>query len=139
MSPARFEPTRSQAAQVEAHELVDQDVEHWSALEPQRLDTRLRPRDVAVMVRTPDVDDLREAALELVAMVGQVRGDGGRLSPLLRTSGGPCRRRTGGRAQPDRALSVVDVSALPQEPMTSLTLPFSCSEPSEYQTSKWTP
>ena len=113
MSPARFEPTQALAAQVEAHELVDQDVE-LVRTEPQRLDTRLRPRDVAVMVRTPDVDDLREAALELVAMVGQVRGDGKSALAIAANEQAVLVVAERGRAQPDRALSVVDVSALPQ-------------------------
>src|SRR5512147_2209264 len=47
------------------------------------LDHRLYPGNVAVVIGTPDVDELREAPGKLVPVVGYVRGEIGVLAVLL--------------------------------------------------------
>src|SRR6185369_14179084 len=81
----------------------------------ERLDRRRHSFDVAVVVGAPDVDQLIVTALELLAMIADVRGEVRQLAvaalndPILFVA-------ERGRAEPRRTVRVVDVTALLQRP-----------------------
>ena len=54
------------------HGKLDQQYAEIIRIQPQRRHRCLDPLDVAVVVGTPDIDDVREPALDLVSVVGDV-------------------------------------------------------------------
>ena len=104
----------------------------------ERLERRLHPRDVAVVIAAERRDQVVEAARELVAVVGDVGREVGRLAvaadqhPVLVVA----ERR---RPEPGRALALVDVPALAElvDRAPRARRP-PASARSEDQVSKWT-
>ena len=75
------------------------------------LDARLEPRDVAVVVRTPDVDEELEAPVVLVAVVGDVGQQVGGLAVRLHEDAVLVVAEVGG-AQPGGAVLLEDDTPL---------------------------
>ena len=123
-----------------AHEAHPGDQQHADgvAVEAQRLGGVLQPRHGAVVVGAPDVDQLVEAAAELLDQVADVGGEVGRLAV------GPDHDAVLvvaelGRAEPQRAVLLVHVAGNLELLDAPLDPTLACSEPSPFHMSKWTP
>ena len=137
-SPARFDIDTSTPSRTKrTHEYRST----WTAstVVAHRLGGVAHPGDRPVVVGAPDVDQVVEAAAELLGDVADVGGEVRRLAVRADRRPGPCRRRTrssgtrsprpprrGGRRSRSRSTA-------------RSTQPSSCSEASVVQTSKWTP
>jgi len=96
----------------QAHELHEDDPE-GVPVAAEGLDAGLQPRDVAVMVGPPDIDDRVEAPVELVLVIGDVRREiGGR--PRVPDDDTVLLVAEGRRAEPERAAFPVHMALFPQ-------------------------
>ena len=108
-SPARLRHRDLHAVAHEADPRVEEHLDGVGVV-AHRLGGVPDPRDRAVMVGAPDVDQVVEAAAELLGDVADVGGEVGRLAvraddhPVLVVA-------EGGRAEPERAVLLVDVAA----------------------------
>ena len=110
-----------------------------AAVEAERLHPRLQRLHLAVVIGAPDVDEVREAAPELVAVIREVVAEIGRAAVAAHEHAVALIAEVG-RAQPPRALVLVDEPLRPRAASsTSATSPRSCSVRSENHVSKCTP
>ena len=138
MLPVRFDMRTSRAVLHHLHELAEDDL-GLARREAERLHARLQRLHLAVVVGAPDVDEVREAAAELVAVVREVVAEIGRAAVAAHEHAVALVAEIGG-AQPARA--VVARRRSPSRSScssTSTTSPRSCSVRSENQVSKCTP
>ncbi len=95
------------AALHHAHELHEHDLQAAGAVQAERVQRVLQARHVAVVVRAPDIDDAVKAALlELVAVVGDIRGEIG-VEAVRAAQHVVLVRAESGRAQPQRAVLLI--------------------------------
>ncbi len=109
MSPRRLRHAPRLAALEQVHELPDDQLEALGVVRRQRRERRLHARHVAVVVGAPDVDQVVEAAVHLVAVVGDVGQEVGGRAGLADEHAVLVVAVVGG-AQPHGAVGVVELA-----------------------------